>query len=391
MTKVLSISSDRKIFEEGSAVRARMVEYAGLFEELHIVVFSTRRTDHGTQTTEHKIQIAPNCTIYRTNSWNRWFYIFDAIWIGKRIIRNSKFLIPNSVITGQDPFETGYVAMKIATRFKLPLHIQIHTDFLNPYFKRASFLNRVRVLIARRVLPKANAIRVVSQRIFNSLKELRIRNFELRTKILPIFTDVEKLRSAEPSFSLQQKYSHFGFIILVVARLTYEKNVQFALRILKKLVKKYPTTGLVIVGDGPLKRSLQLQANSLQLSKNVVFEGWQHDTISYYKTANLYLQTSLYEGFGLALFEAVASGCPAVSSDVGIAPELLNHKGHSFDCPVNDLNCFVSTISQLIEDNQLRTFYALQIAPHAVDELAKTKEQYLHEYKNSIEGAYQSN
>jgi glycosyltransferase involved in cell wall biosynthesis len=156
---------------------------------------------------------------------------------------------------------------------------------------------------------------------------------------------------------------------------------------LKKLLKNYPKTGLVIVGDGPMKNRLARFAWWKGVSNNVAFEPWQNDLVSYYKTANLFLQTSVFEGFGLALLEAVASGLPSVSSDVGIAPELLNHKGHTFVCPVNDMWCFVRMISDLIENNQLREFFSLDIAPTGVAPFTMTKESYLQAYKASIERA----
>ncbi len=391
MSQVLNISSDRKIFEEGSAVRTRVVEYGSLFEELHIIIFSKRNFQFSIFNFQSitKVQISKNCWVYPTNSLNRWFYIFNAIRIGKRIIENCKLKIENSrndfIVSSQDPFECGFVALRLARRFKLPLHIQIHTDFLSPFFASSSFLNRIRVFIASRVLPQANAIRVVSQRIKDSL--LQTTNYKLQTvpTVLPIFTDLGKFKNAKPVFSLQEKYPQWGFIILVVARLTAEKNVGFALRVLQELLKKYPKVGMVIVGEGSELSHLKLKTKNYNLQTSVAFEGWQSDLISYYKTANLFLQTSLYEGFGLSLLEALACGCPSVSSDVGIAPELLNHKGHSFVCPVNDRECFLSKISQLIDDNQLRTFFSTQIAPSSVNQFVQTKESYLQNYKWNME------
>ena len=405
--KVLNISSDRNIFKEGSVVRARMIEYGTLFEELHIIVFCPKKLSTFPPPLIHRqadsFQLSTNVRVYPTNSCSKWLYIFDAIRIGKRIIRNWKsartnvhsdgLKIENSrndlVISSQDPFECGLAAYQLSKLAKLSLHIQIHTDFLSPYFASLSLLNRLRVLIARHILPKANAVRVVSQRIKNSLE---ICNLPVATEptVLPIFANLEKFKIAEPVFSLQEKYSHWGFIILAVARLSPEKNIAFAIKILQEILKTYPKTGLVIVGDGSLGESLKFKVKSLKLDENVAFEGWQENTVSYYKTANLFLQTSLYEGFGLSLLEALASGCPAVSSDVGIAPEILNHKGHSFVCPVNDLACFVSTISQLIEDNQLRIFFSTQIAPAAVLPFVQSKEYYLRAYKMSLEN-YRAN
>lgn len=378
--RVLSIGTDRKLFEEGSAVRARIVEYASLFEELHIIVFNTGELA--------KTQIAPNAWVYPTNSWSRWFYIWGAVRLGRRIIRDSKFVIHDSVLTAQDPFECGLVAYKLSKLFKLPLHVQIHTDFLSPFFSSLSILNRIRVHIARKVLPHANAIRVVSQRIKDSLTT---NNLQLATKItvLPIFTDIRRIQEAQPMLDLKQKYPEWSFIVLVTGRFSTEKNFVFAIEVLKRLVAKYPRTGLVMVGDGPLRGELERAVWRAGLYEHVAFEPWQSDLVSYYKTANLFLQTSLYEGFGLALLEAVASGCLAVSSDVGVAPELLNHKGHSFVCSVNDTECFNRVISGLVEDNQLRTFFSLDVAPSVVVPFTQTKEEYLLAYRKSLESVSQ--
>lgn len=386
--KVLTVGSDRKIFEEGSAVRARMVEYAGLFEELHVIVFALK-----SQITNHKSQIAPNCWIYSTHSWSRWLYIWNAIRISRSIVKlvrtgtggGQLSKVSDWVIDAQDPFECGLAAYKIAQRENLPLHLQIHTDFLSPYFAALSFLNKIRVRIARKVLPRTTQIRVVSERIKNSLSQV---NYQLsKVSVLPIWTDLAKFANGAATIDLKEKYPQWHFIILIASRLTKEKNVGFALKVLTEAVKKYPKIGMVIVGEGPLEKSLKRKAKSEKLESSVAFEGWQSDLVSYYKTANLFLQTSLYEGFGLSLLEAVASGCPTVSSDVGIAPELLNHKGHSFVCPVGELACFTQKVSELIENNQLRTFFSLEIAPTVVTAFLQSKEEYLAAYKASIESA----
>src|SRR3989344_1163711 len=138
--KVLSIGSDRNIFKEGSAVRARMLEYGRLFEELHIIVFVNRFKINDLGFKVKKVQISKNIWVYPTHSLSRWFYVFDAIRIGKSIIEKAR---NDFVVSGQDPFECGLAASRIAHLFTVPLHIQIHTDFLSPHFRSASLLNRL--------------------------------------------------------------------------------------------------------------------------------------------------------------------------------------------------------------------------------------------------------
>src|SRR3989338_1039474 len=128
---VLMISTDRKIFEDGSAVRSRMLEYGKLFDELHIIVFSKEK---------NKTKISDNIFVYSTNSMSKFFYIINAVIIAKK--------------------------------FKIKLQLQIHTDFLSRYFIQKSLLNRLRVVVAKFLLPKTNCIRVASKRIADTLKTI---------------------------------------------------------------------------------------------------------------------------------------------------------------------------------------------------------------------------
>src|SRR3989344_8933728 len=318
--KILMISTDRNILERDSAVRQRVVEYGKLVDELNIVIFNS-----STRVASSKYQVerilGTNVTLYPTNSRNRWFYIFDAVHIGRRVIGNWKLEIGNSsnkneiLVTCQDPFETGLVGWCIARKTGAKLQMQIHTDFLSKYFVRESFLNRVRVCLAKFLLPKADGVRVVSERISQSLKT---KNYKLKTEpiVLPVFVDIKEFEDKTPSFDLHQKYPQLNFIILMVCRLEKEKNVSLVIEAMSEIVKNNHKVGLVIVGDGSLLKSLQFTVNSLQLGNNVIFEGWQKDLFSYYKTVDLFLFTSNYEGYGMSLIEASASGCPILTTDV---------------------------------------------------------------------------
>ncbi|MBU1557588.1 hypothetical protein KKC45_01355, partial [Patescibacteria group bacterium] len=80
--KVLMISTDRKIFEENSAVRQRMVEYGNMTEGLHIIVLSKKVNF------ERRL-LGGNVSVYPTSSRNKFFYIFDAIRIGRKIVNKN--------------------------------------------------------------------------------------------------------------------------------------------------------------------------------------------------------------------------------------------------------------------------------------------------------------
>jgi len=305
------ISTDRNIFKEESDVRARMIEYGQLVGGLHIIVFSRRDVRYRVS----NISNISNVFIYPTNSRSRWFYIIDAIRIGKKILTtNYKLQTMNWLVTSQDPFETGLVGWRLKRRFGLPLQLQIHTDVFSPYFKNQSFLNRLRVWAARFLIPRADCVRVVSRRIQESIAR--------PSAVLPIFVDVEEIKQMPVSVDLHKKYPQYEKIILMASRLTKEKNIGLAV----EAIGEIKNTLLLTVGDGPEKENLE--AKSRKLKANVVFESAVpfKTLISYYKTADVYLLTSNYEGYGRTLVEAAAAGCPIVSTDVGVAREIKGAK-----------------------------------------------------------------
>lgn len=372
--KVLMLSIDKKIFEKGSDVQNRMVEYGQLFDELHIIVFS-RRNKNIEYRISNKIKLSDNVFVYPTNSISRLLYIIDAVKIGKKIIPNSKFKIQDSVITCQDPFETGIVGWLIARKFHIRLQLQVHTDFLSAYFVKHSVfnINKIRVMIAKFLLPKADCIRVVSNRIKDSImSKFKIQNSKFYS--LPIFVDIEKIKNTLVTTDLHKKYPQFEKIVLMVSRLEKEKNIQLAISAFKDAVKKYPRSnlGLIIVGDGSQRKVLEAQNSKFKIQDSVIFDGWQEkQTIySYYKTADLLLVTSDYEGYGMTIIEALATGLPVLSTDVGVAREA--------GAQITERDSVAENIVKYIENSPISRV-ALDM-----EYMYKNKQDYLEKFKESF-------
>ncbi|MBX4210687.1 glycosyltransferase family 4 protein [Candidatus Parcubacteria bacterium] len=367
-TKVVMISTDRAVFSD-SPVRKRMIEYGGLFSELHVIVFSLRAQGFV------ETKISENVTLYPTNSISKIFYIKDATRIGQKLSDT------DTVVSTQDPFETGLVGQTLAKKTGAKLQIQIHTDFLSHHFTKLSLINRIRVRMAKRTLPKADSIRVVSERI---KKSLHAKRYTLRAvpEVLPIFVDVKKIADEPVSEDIRLKYPQFKFIVLMVSRLTREKYIGLALEAFSKVLKRQKNVGLVIVGDGPEKTALTLKAKLLGLHKHVIFED-SRNPISYMKTAHMFLSTSLYEGYGLTLIESLACGCPVVCSDVGIANDLLKNDWNAYICPVGATECFENHIDDLFKHSEKRELFKQH--GYATLETMSTKETYLENYKRLID------
>lgn len=369
--KILMISGDRNILTPNSQVSQRIKKYGDMVQELHIVLLSDRK--HGLKET----QITPNTWVYPTNSQNRFLRPFSASHLGKRIIYEKKFVRGESVITAQDPFECGWAALKVKNKWRIPLEVQIHTDPFSPYFRGG--LNLIRRIIARRVLKGADGIRTVS----NSVRDELIKGgYKSEIKVLPIFFDTKVLEEGRVTFDLHARFG-WSFVILMVSRLTKEKNIDLAIKALKIVNAKFSRTGLVIVGSGPEEGHLKKLIQKLDLTKNTVFEGWQDNLVSYYKTANLFLQTSLYEGYGLSFVEASLAGLPTITTAVGIAKE-FEHGKDIYCTDAKDENMLSEHIIDLIENNSKRDFMKNN-AKSRILGMLMTEGEYYTEIKNNWE------
>lgn len=299
--KVLMISSDRNIFKAGSAVSIRMQKYAKLFSSLDIIIFTNRKMKYT------PFSVGGNVRVYPTNSLNRWMYVFDAMRIARSIMRVD-------VVSPQDPFEAGLVGVYVSRIMHSRLNIQIHTDPFSPYFKK-TFLNKIRFYIMTYVIFRSDSIRVVSDRIRQSLLNRKVR---LPIHVLPIY-----LRSMYRTYDNTGNLYSGPLRLLTVGRLEHEKNISQLISSLHILHKRNISFRLNIVGSGSLRHSLELQIKRLGLNDVCKLIGEVDDMSYVYQTNDVYVHTSFYEGFGATLYEAASYSVPIISTDVGLIGSVI--------------------------------------------------------------------
>ena len=106
-----------------------------------------------------------------------------------------------------------------------------------------------------------------------------------------------------------------------------QKGYFIMLDAVKEIIKKYPFIILKILGRGPDEEKIKKYICNNKLSDNVVLFGNRNDVPSILFKSDLFLMTSLWEGFSIALLEAMAVGLPIIATDVGGNSEAINkHK-----------------------------------------------------------------
>ncbi|SMG42299.1 Glycosyltransferase involved in cell wall bisynthesis [Marivirga sericea] len=166
-----------------------------------------------------------------------------------------------------------------------------------------------------------------------------------------------------------------GDILISHGRLAKEKGYEYVLDILFILLKEHPNATYVIIGEGEEISSLINKCKNMGLSywvndgksqplkKNVYFLGYQSNPMAFLVKSDLYILSSLHEGFGNSLVEAMACSLPVVASDCPYGPaEILvkNQGGAEYgvllDIPNNRkaIELWSNRISELLQSDLLR-------------------------------------
>jgi glycosyltransferase involved in cell wall biosynthesis len=142
---------------------------------------------------------------------------------------------------------------------------------------------------------------------------------------------------------------------IAVGRHCYQKNFQQMLSIWKKVLNKHPDWILEIYGESDAAIDLRLIASSSGISHNVVFYDVVRNINEKYLEASIFLLTSKFEGFGMVLIEAMASGLPCVSFDCLRGPkDIITNNKNGFLIENGNEQAFVEKLSLLMENEELR-------------------------------------
>jgi glycosyltransferase involved in cell wall biosynthesis len=174
--------------------------------------------------------------------------------------------------------------------------------------------------------------------------------------------------------------------ILFVGRLVELKGLQYIIKIMPKILKKYPKTELLIAGDGPYKNELEKLASRHKVQNKIKFLGnLPHKKLNlYYNLVDVLVNASFSEGTPNVLMEASACNLPCIGTNVGGIPDLLKDNV-GIIIPTRDENELLNAIEKVLDGNfkinqQRRKEILKEISYSSVK--AKLKEVYEEILKN---------
>ncbi len=365
--KIISLGLDNSILNKSSALAGRVLEYGRLVEGYSVIVPNQKK---------EVIVLSDKVKAYGSGGVNKLSQFIKIYRLALKLWREDK----DNLITVQDQYYLALIGLKLARNLNAALEIQIHG------FEKFSGL---RALIAKFVLPRANAVRCVSQR----LKKLLIRDFgvkEEKITVVPIYTELRitnyPSRQGEAEAGELRITENKGkFVFLTVGRLVPVKNIELQIEAMREVAKKYPQTELWIIGDGPEKKNCELRIVNYGLSDRVKLLGWKDDLGKYYRQADAFLLTSNSEGWGLAVIEAAGLGLPVIMTDVGCAGEVIENNESGLIIPVGDRNALEQAMVKMITDENLRK--KLAAGAEATVSILPNQEEIFNLYKLSWQKA----
>lgn len=139
-----------------------------------------------------------------------------------------------------------------------------------------------------------------------------------------------------------------------VAALVGHKGQKYLLGAMPRILEEIPGLVLVILGEGELRGALEEQAERLGIGESVVFAGFREDVLCFYALFDVFAMSSVMEGLGTALLDAMGMSCPIVATNAGGIPEVVRDGVNGILVEKADPDALAEGVLRMFRDEGLR-------------------------------------
>ncbi|MEW7291819.1 glycosyltransferase family 1 protein [Aquimarina sp. 2304DJ70-9] len=255
-------------------------------------------------------------TIYRMNPINPFFPNSYYNELRSFFKEHSEYTIVHSHLNTFSSF-----VLKIAEEFKIPYRIaHAHTateriklkDMLHPKSAKEALKKSVKFQLKKRIHNHTTHYFSCGEKAGNWLFGAE-QSFEIMNNAI----DAEKF-TYNPKVSEDYKKElnlEDELVLGHIGNFTDPKNHTYLLKVFQKVLQKKEDSSLVLIGDGPLRKSIENEAKSLSIDHKVHFLGLRTDIANLCQMLDVFIFPSLYEGLPVTLIEAQAAGLKIFASD----------------------------------------------------------------------------
>ena len=302
--------------------------------ELHLITFGS----------EKKELKNGNLRIHVLKRWLPWYFHlpFEVMILKREIFR----IDPDIVHAHEScmPYSTAAALVSKKYPTLLTMHMVI-TEWIRLEGKSSTLTRLITIANEKYVLSKIPNIIAVSPYVKDLIDDMT------QSKIYVVsngvdFGDVENI----------WQYELDGHIIFYIGMLLKVKGVDILIKAIPMIKKSIPDVYLLIAGTGEEKTNLKNIVKELNIEKNVKFLSWvsRKEKYSYYKSADVCILPSRFEGFGIALLEAMVCEKPIVASNVGGIPYIVEDGITGFLFEPDKVDDLANKMIILLKDEKLR-------------------------------------
>jgi L-malate glycosyltransferase len=193
--------------------------------------------------------------------------------------------------------------------------------------------------------------------------------------------DLGRVAAAPPAELHKELWlPHEAPLVGNVAALVPHKGQRHLVDAAALVLRKHPDARFIIAGDGDLRATLEHQIRHRHLEKHVILAGFRTDILSLHKAFDIFVMSSVTEGLGTSILDAMACGKPVVGTSAGGIPEVVTDGDTGLLVPPRDAAAMAAAITLLLSDRSLRERMGLA-------GLARVRERFSAEtmVKNTLE------
>jgi L-malate glycosyltransferase len=167
--------------------------------------------------------------------------------------------------------------------------------------------------------------------------------------------DIERVEHAPPA-DLHGEFwlPHHAPLVGNVAALVPHKGQRHLIEAAKLVLRQVPDARFVIAGEGELRSALERQIKEERLDKHVLLAGFRPDVLSLHRAFDIFIMSSITEGLGTSLVDAMAAGKPIVATRTGGIPEVVADGETGILVAPRDHDAMAEAIVRLLNDDDLR-------------------------------------
>jgi glycosyltransferase involved in cell wall biosynthesis len=167
--------------------------------------------------------------------------------------------------------------------------------------------------------------------------------------------DLERVEAAPPARLHEELWlPHHAPLVGNVAALVPHKGQRRLVEAAALVVRQVPDARFVIAGEGELRQALERQIKEHRLEKHVLLAGFRPDVLSVHKAFDIFVMSSVTEGLGTSLLDAMACAKPVVATTAGGIPEVVADGETGLLVPPRDHHALAEALVRLLNDAALR-------------------------------------